>query len=369
MKRSLLIALCLLVAPLSFAQTDANEDVADITNETADEAVATWLEGDTANFREQIRLAGDDLGEVCRTTETFLLNPPAPSGMSVNFADRQVLESSENSILYSYPASFENGGLAIVETQLVRENDSWQAERVGLRLNGADGVNSMADTVQSPFSYILFSLFSVALLILLFRPGSIIRHWLGEGVGYLREHPGVTIFSLIFFYGSFIAGYATGTTLPQVCSEVLQNYLTQSLEGLGILEAVTSQNTPRLATAIFFQNFTFGAFATTFIPASLLAVPAYLFNGPRLFFLALIIGDAGVGSAFGATLSIILYIVELLAYALVAAGGGMMLMTLIREGFGGVGKGYRKLLMMLPLAMLILVVGAWYEAVIIHLFS
>lgn len=337
--------------------------------EVADSAVAAWLEQDAREAREQILAVGDDIDEVCRSLEAFVLSPPPPAGTSVTFEDRQLLEASDESALYSYPASFDSD-VALVEARLSKENGVWQAEQVGLDLSAsADSLNSMSSTVQSPFSYAFFSVFSLTLLVLMFRPGSLIRRWLSEGVSYLREHRGATIFSLLFFYGSFVAGYAAGTNLPQVCGEALQNYLTQSLDSLGIIDAVTSRNTARLATAIFFQNFTFGAFATTFIPASLLAIPAYLFNGPRLFFLAMFIGDRGLGSPFGATLSIILYIVELLAYALVAAGGSMMLITLIREGFSGLSRGYRKLLMMLPLAMLILVIGAWYEAAIIHLFS
>ena len=377
---SRLLLVLVLFGSFAVAQPAANDiDVSEVevseaalsgSAEVADSAVATWLEQDTREAREQILAVGSDVDEVCRRLESFVLSPPPPTGTSVTFEDRQVLEATDTSALYSYPASFDNNGLAIVEARLSKENGVWQAEQVGINLSAsAESLNSMSSTVQSPFSYVFFSLFSVALLVLLFRPGSLIRRWLTEGVGYLREHRGATIFSLLFFYGSFVAGYAAGTTLSDVCSAAMQNYIVQSLDSLGIVDAVTSQNTARLATAIFFQNFTFGAFATTFIPASLLAIPAYLFNGPRLFFLAMFIGDRGLGGPFGATLSIILYIVELLAYALVAAGGSMMLITLIREGFSGLSRGYRKLIMMLPLAMLILVIGAWYEAAIIHLFS
>jgi hypothetical protein len=45
----------------------------------------------------------------------------------------------------------------------------------------------------------------------------------------------------------------------------------------------------------------------------------------------------------------------------------MLLATLIREGFGGFRRAFRKLTMTLPIAFLLLVIGAWYEAAIIIL--
>ena len=345
--------------------------VAQAPEAAADAAVSDWLSQEPFDARsvQQQLLAGGSVEDVCTELGGFLSAPPPPRDLEVNLADQQLTREEDELLVYSYPAGTDSGFLSIVEVQLSRAEDSWEAERVGLRQAGTGGVEAMTRTVQSPVSYILFSLFSLGLLLLSLRPSSVLRRTLYEAWGYLKEHRGAALFSLAFFYGSFVGGYTTGTTLPAACGQALQDYLVQSLDSLGILDAVISNNTPRLATAIFFQNFTFGAFFTTFVPAALLAVPAFLFNGPRLFFLAMFIGERGLGDPVSATLSIILYVVELAAYALVAAGGAMMLVTLVREGFGGLGKGYRKLLLMLPVALVILAIGAWYEAVIIHLAS
>ena len=56
-----------------------------------------------------------------------------------------------------------------------------------------------------------------------------------------------------------------------------------------------------------------------------------------------------------------------MAYVLVTAGGGMLLVTLIRGGFPAFRLAFRKLTLMLPIAFLLLVIGAWYEAAIIIL--
>ena len=65
----------------------------------------------------------------------------------------------------------------------------------------------------------------------------------------------------------------------------------------------------------------------------------------------------------------VLLLLELTAYFLVVAGGGMLLGGVIRGGFAAIGPSVRKLVLMLPLAGLLLLIGAWYEAVVILLGS
>ena len=64
---------------------------------------------------------------------------------------------------------------------------------------------------------------------------------------------------------------------------------------------------------------------------------------------------------------IILLVLELTSYFLVIAGGGILLVSVIREGFGGFSKGVRRLALMLPFALILLLVGAWYESSLIIL--
>lgn len=58
---------------------------------------------------------------------------------------------------------------------------------------------------------------------------------------------------------------------------------------------------------------------------------------------------------------------ELTAYFLVVAGGGMLLSTVVRKGLGAYGVGLRKLVSVLSIALVLLLVGAWYEAAVIIL--
>jgi len=43
----------------------------------------------------------------------------------------------------------------------------------------------------------------------------------------------------------------------------------------------------------------------------------------------------------------------------------MLVVSLARGGFAGLGAGYRKLISTLPWAAMLLLVGAWYEAVVL----
>jgi hypothetical protein len=99
--------------------------------------------------------------------------------------------------------------------------------------------------------------------------------------------------------------------------------------------------------------------------ALLFAVPAYFLNAIRFYVIGIPFGYQGFGSFFEVVLALILFVVELMAYVLITAGGGMFLITLIRQGFKGLNLAFRKLAMMLPIAMLLLVIGAWYEALVI----
>ena len=77
--------------------------------------------------------------------------------------------------------------------------------------------------------------------------------------------------------------------------------------------------------------------------------------------------DVGGGGVGRVAILAVLIVVELSAYVLVTAGGGMLLVTLVRKGFGSFRLALRKLTMMVPLAFLLLVIGAWYEAAVLIL--
>ena len=351
-----------LIFSLAVAQLAVGSDPVKV----AEEAIQSWLEQPAFNPADILSKPQD---EICTQLSAYLFNPPPPSGTNVNLEDRQEIKSeTATEKTYTYPASFSSGQLAIVEVKLEEQEGQWQASSVKFRLDssGTAALSRLYDTIQQPFAYILFSLFSLGLIYLLLRP-SFLRRQLAEGWGYIKEHRRLVWFTIIFLYGLFALGFVAGRGLSETCAQLFLSFFQNSLDEIGAGDAASSLNVARLATLIFFQNFTFGVMVTTFGLAVLFGIPAFLMNGARYYLLGIPFGYQGFAGVLDFFLTIILFIVELMAYILVTAGGGMLLVSLIRQGFKGLNLGFRKLVMMLPIAMLLLVIGAWYEAVVIML--
>lgn len=356
MKRLLLLFLLLLTS-LSFAQLASGSD----PEQVADEAVRDWLEQDPITL---LSLSTLPLEQQCQMLPDLLLSPPPGEGTTVNFSNRREVASKDDSLrIYSYPASLPNGRLEVVEVTLELEGDTWTGQNVGYRLDSLQG--GARSFVQSAAGGWLFVVLSVGLLYLLFRPSSFFRRWLSEGWRIIKLHRGLVIGTLISFYSIFALGIVTGVNLPQVCAEAIASVLQTSLETLGATEAYGSGNVARAASLTFYQNFVFATVYTTYLPALFFGFPAYLFNFFRFFAIGVPFGFVGGIDAVSLLLGLVLLVLELTAYFLVTAGGGMFLMTLIRQGFSGYREGIRKLTLMLPIAIVLLAVGAWYEALII----
>ena len=359
--RFLLALLTLLLGTMS-AQSVSAQAPANGPAAAADRAVRGWLERPPF---DPLSLSGRPLEEVCRELPALVNNPAPPAGTRVNFANRLEREVSGEARRYTYPVTFPSERLAVLEVTLTREGGAgaWQVERVGVQ-GGAQ--STIPAVLQNPAAGWVFAALSAGFLVLLVRP-SFFRRWLAEGWGYLREHRRLVIGTFVLLYGLFGLGLLTGRSLPPVCGEAIIGLVQEGVEQLGAADAYESGNVARAATVTLYQNFVMGTLVTTYGVAFIsFGVLGYVINGFR--FLAL-------GVPFGFTpadpLTIlligILIVVELSAYVLVTAGGGMLLVTLVRKGFGNFRLALRKLTMMVPLALLLLVIGAWYEAAVLIL--
>ena len=351
----------------------------------ADAAVREWLGRDPLN---PLALSGLEPAEICEQLPTLIGNPAPPAGTTVNFADRverdplpsetetgagngaetapaAAPESAANTRRYTYPVTFPGDRLGVLEVTLKRSEGRWQAERVGPQQTLQ--TPSIPAVLQTPAAAWVFGALSLVFLYGLARP-SFFRRWLAEGWGYVREHRRLTILTTVVLYGLFGVGVLTGANLPPECAQTITQLVEQGVSQLGAAQAYDSGNVARAAVVTLYQNFVMGAVVTTygfaFISFGLLA---YLVNGLRFLALGLPFGFLTQADPVTVIVVLILIIVELMAYVLVTAGGGMLLATLIRQGFGGFRLALRKLTMMLPLAFLLLVIGAWYEAAVIIL--
>lgn len=351
---ALLLALPLAVAS---AQAPANGPAA-----AADRAVRNWLERPPF---DPLSLSGRPLDEVCRELPALVNNPAPPAGTRVNFANRVERTATPTARRYTYPVTFPSERLAVLEVRLTREGGAgaWQVERVGVQ-GGTQ--STIPAPLQNPAAGWVFAALSAGFLVLLVRP-SFFRRWLAEGWGYLSEHRRLVIGTFVSLYGLFGLGLWTGSSLPPVCGEAIIGLVQEGVEQLGAADAYRSGNVARAAVVTLYQNFVMGTLVTTYGVAFIsFGVLAYLVNGLR--FLALGV-PFGFTPADPLTILVIavLIVVELSAYVLVTAGGGMFLVTLVRKGFGNFRLALRKLTMMVPLAFLLLVIGAWYEAAVLIL--
>ena len=167
--------------------------------------------------------------------------------------------------------------------------------------------------------------------------------------------------------GAFGMGALLGSALPDECEAAIVEVVTNAVTSLGATEAYSSGNVARAAVTTFYQNFVVVTLSVTFSLAALFGVPAYLFAGLSFFAQGIPFGLLGGAGVLESVLILILLVLELTAYFLVVAGGGMLLATLFSPGEARMFRAYRKLLLMLPIAGLLLLVGAWYEPMILIL--
>lgn len=288
-------------------------------------------------------------------------NPAPVSGTRVNVDDRRELASDAEDVkIFSYSAVRPRDQLEVVQVTLERQGDEWVAQRVGFRTSGG------RDWLQQPATGWLFIAFTLLVLYLLLTP-SFLRRWLTAGMEVLRSNRGVVLFTMILLYGIFALGVLTGTRLPPECGEAAMVVINEAITTVGAAEAYGSGSIPRAAAVTFYQNFVMVTLSVTFSLALLFGVPAYLLSIVSFYVQAIPFGLMGAFGGAQALFVIVLILLELTAYFLVVAGGGILLRTLIKNGFSAFPLALTRLALMLPIAMLLLLLGAWYEASILLL--
>jgi hypothetical protein len=328
--------------------------------ETADRAVSAWLEQEPPQLARLSQLSPTEL---CQELPTLVTNPAPEPGTRVNIDDRRELATDEEGVKrFSYSAVRSREQLEVVQVTLEQEGDEWVAQRVEYRMSQTGG----RDWLQRPATAWLFGLFSLVVLYLVVTP-SFLRIWLARGIVVLRENRGIVLFTMILLYGLFALGVFTGSQLPEECTEAALTVVNQAITAVGASEAYGSGNVARAAAVTFYQNFVVVTLSVTFSLALLFGIPAYLLSMVSFFVQAIPFGLVDAFAGPEAIFVIVLILLELTAYFLVVAGGGILLRTLVRNGFGALSLAVGRLLLMLPLAMMLLLVAAWYEAAVLLL--
>ncbi len=333
--------------------------VGDEPEAVADEAVTAWLARSPAALSE---LFGRDIAEVCEELPELVLAPPPPEGTRVNIDDRREQRVDDPDLRrFTYSAVRPPDRLDVVQVDVVRDPEGWRAVSVGFRTEPTDRA-----WLASPAVGVVFAGLSFLVLFMLMRP-SPLRRALTSGLGYVREHRRLVFGTMIVLYGAFAAGVWSGAALPPECDDAVMVVLGQALGQVGATDALLAGDPLRLAVTIFYQNFgvvtllLFWLGLLFGVPAYLLAVPQFFANGLPF---GVLYDVTGIVALLG---TVLLIVIELTAYFLVVAGGGMLLVTIVRQGFAGFPLALRKTLSMLLIAGVLLVIGAWYEVVLIML--
>lgn len=349
------VALLAFQLPLMASANDVPPAVA----AAADDAVEAWLNRPAVNLDSLSRQTPE---EICEQLPGLVATPPAPGGTTVVLEDRELRsEPGAETAVVTYPAKIEPDRLAVVEVTLERTPDGWASTGVGFQ---ADGGAPRAWTGNRT-AQALFVLLSAALLVLLARP-SPVRRVYAMGLREFRLHRRLILGTMLGGWALVAFGLSVGQGLPDACDEAILSVLQQTLTGIGAVAALESGNVVRASLLIFYQNYLVVSVTLLFGASLLLGVPAYLIAGASFFVQTVAFGALGVGGGPVAFLAVgILFVLEFTAYFLVVSGGGMLLATLIRGGFAGLPVAYRRAVLTLPWAGLLLLVGAWYEALIL----
>ncbi len=341
------------------AQADAQADA----GATADRAVEAWLAQEPPSFEALARL---DTEELCRALPGLLTDPAPPAGTEVRIEDRVERPSDDPDVrVFTYAAVRPVDQLDVVEVRVRRADGGWVSERVAFR--STTELRGVRAWLQTPAASWFFVGFTLLVLSMLVSRASPLRRWLATSASALREHRRLVTITMIVLYGIFGLGALLGTTLPEGCDEAVLEVVNTAVTSLGATEAYGSGHIGRAAVTTFYQNFVVVTLSVTFTLAALLGVPAYLFAAFSFFAQGIPFGLLGGGGLGEIGLVLVLLVLELTAYFLVVSGGGMLLATIWRKGLGSLPVGFSKLLAMLPVSMLLLLLGAWYEALVVIL--
>jgi hypothetical protein len=345
-----------------FAVTVAQLVSGPVAEDVADAAARVWLEQEPVTI---VSLLGLPVEEACEALPSLVTNPPPPAGTTINFSARRESSSADpDTRVFAYPMTLGTNQTEVLRVTLERRNGDWEAVQVGYNLASLTGQGRA--WLQGETARYLFIAFTLLILYLLVRP-SFFRRWLAAGFEVIRQHRRLVVGTLVVYYLLFFSGTLVGTTLPAPCATAVLEVVNTAVTGLGATEAYGSLNIARAAVVTFYQNFVTVTLTVLFTAALLFGFPAYLLAAASFFTQGIPFGLLGGGSILDFLFIGILLALELTSYFLIVAGGGMLLITLIREGLGSFRRAAGKLVLMLPIAMILLLIGAWYEAAVIIL--
>ena len=348
--RGLLLALALLGLALAQSVQMPAAKATPAAQQAADAGVQAWLAGRYSADTAAIARATTPEQAVQLLRRAIAFQTPPTNGRT-NLALRRFVGVQGGAEVYRYPVGV-GGRVLDYEVSVAQgAGGAWTVQ--GVRLPAASP--SLPVWLRSPGAVAVFALLSLLLVAACFFPNAY-RDWLRRALGIAREQRTLFIVFNVVLYGVFALGCLVGASLPAFSKE-FGELLGGSLSATGIQGF--QGNVPTFATGIAVWNFMSGVVATSFVPGVFLGVPALLVNFPRLLVtgLALAPGASVPTAVFLLHLPTIL--IELQAYIFVTASAIAWLVRWARIGFL---RAWRDFAYSLAPALLLIVIGAWYEA-------
>jgi hypothetical protein len=354
-------SLLFLGSSLTFAQKSSSNTNVEISlpmlpevDVQADQAVRDWINKkfETKISQPNVTTSSDlnsilkDQINTLKKTLQFSSVPPNPR---VNFNLRSVQQGG-NLRVYSYPITSDAGD----ETLTVTLEKSASGFTVRSIQSGATA-SLTPDFVSKPVGMWIFLTMTALLAYVTIAP-TIWRTWLVQGLRLAKIHKRTFILTNILLYGTYLFGTALGFAYPDLVQTVGE-FLAGALARSGITDTLKA-GVVNAAFGIALNNARAGILFGSFIPGSLFAVPAYLFDTVQFFIYGFALAPVTNANAFWWHVPTI--ILELQAYIFVTASSGAFLVRILRKQ--SYARSFQSYLKCLPFAFTLLIVAAWYEA-------
>jgi hypothetical protein len=320
----------------------------------ADGAVRDWLKKKfEINLTQPSLAASSDLNKMLKdqleTLKKTLRFSRVPNDTRVNFSLRKVQQGG-NLRVYSYPITSDNGD-EILDVTLEKSGSGYTLRSIQA---GAE-TNLTPDFVSQESGKWIFLAFTALLAYVSIAP-TIWRTWLVQGLRLAKVHKRTFIVTNVLLYGVYILGTIIGLSSPDLVRTVGE-FLGGALGRSGIGETLKA-GVVNAAFGIALNNARAGILFGSFIPGSLFAIPAYLFDSAQFFVYGFALAPVSDVARFWWHVPTI--ILELQAYIFVTASAGAFLVRIFRkQTYAQSFQGYIKCL---PFALTLLIVAAWYEA-------
>lgn len=351
------VILLLLLCVSAVAQTATPALPIDPTaDEIADATVRQWLGGKFKPAPPTPRDPNDANAEIARQLETVLAQlryAPVPRNARVSFKLRTLETATATKRGYSYPITSAQTDDAQLTVTVEKTATGWQGSAVTFGPQGS----SIPEFVTAPWGGWLFAALSSLLLYACIAP-TFWRKAIENSVKTIRANPRVFIIANMLLYGMYVFGTLGGLANPALV-KTLGEFFSAVLSSSGIA-ALTESSVASAAFGITLNNLRAGILFSSFIPGSFFAVPAYLLGGIQFWFYGIALAPVGTLPLAAWLLHVPTIIIELQAYIFVIASSGLMLVRIFKRTPFAIA--WREYAACLPLAISILMLGAWYEA-------